>query len=200
MKNIILILIFTTYLFGYTTSSEYEAWLTEQSKNYENSYKTLEILENIPKKKKSELIAEVMSNGNVLSYLNDSELKEEYEIGKQKFYFIDLDKDGDRDFIYMGFCGSETDCIEVYLNKNNSYKKVFSAFAWQSKLNFKNTNLIEIVLRKSECCTYNNTYELFYNMKIKKDSIKSLLVKRIFYLDPNSMEDKLVRKRIEKGK
>jgi hypothetical protein len=200
MKNIILILMLTTHLLGYTTSSEYEIWLTEQSKDYDNSYKVLETIENISKQKKKKLIAEIMSSGNVLSYLNDPELKEEYEIEKQKFYFIDLDKDGDRDFIYIGFCGSETDCIEIYINKNNNYKKNFSAFTWQAKLKFKNTNLIEIVLRKSECCTYNNTYELFYNMSIKKDSIKSLLVKRIFYLDPNSMEDKLVRERVEKGK
>jgi hypothetical protein len=104
-------------------------------------------LENISLKDKTKYI---LSLKNEFPYFYDLEKNPESYISR--FTFIDLDKDGDNDLIYIGESGAESKCIRIFLNKKNAFKKVFDEFSSKPLLTFKNNQLINLKVFQTQCC------------------------------------------------
>ena len=68
---------------------------------------------------------------------------------------IDLDNDGDKDYLFTYVCG-EPECFDVYLNVNGELKKVIQetgsiTYDFENSIDFKSSHL-KLKSKLSHCC------------------------------------------------
>ncbi len=79
----------------------------------------------------------------------------------------DLDGDGDDDFIYLYQCG-ESDCIDIYMNKEEKLTKEISELCFKYLLKEN-----KILIKRNHCCG-ESPYTSYRTFEFKKDSINLL--------------------------
>lgn len=75
--------------------------------------------ERIDEAKKSEILNSFLEEG----YLKDYAIQQDY---KNNFFVIDFDADGEKDVIYYGYTGAESQYIFFFRKNSDSYKQTFA--------------------------------------------------------------------------
>lgn len=101
-----------------------------------------------------------------ISSIEKQLLKIENKLSKYKKKTIDLDNDGDMDFIYLYQCG-EPKCIDIYINVDKKLKKKISETYFEYSLDSLNN---KIHIKHSHCCG-ESPFVSFRSFKFLEDEI-----------------------------
>lgn len=100
-----------------------------------------------------------------------------------KFLFaIDLNGDNLLDVFYQGPTGAEPNITQIFLNKGDYYKKVFTGYQDIVQMSFNKDRLVSFRLYNPGCCADPQTLEYNYEITYKKDEPIFSLAKTIGYL------------------
>jgi hypothetical protein len=97
-------------------------------------------------------------------------------------YAIDFNGDDLLDIIYDGGTGGEQNITQLFLNKGDHYKKVFSGYQDIIKADFSNNRLNSFTLINPGCCADPQIAEYYYSVKYIDNEPTFNLDKTIGYL------------------
>jgi hypothetical protein len=95
------------------------------------------------------------------------------------FHFIDIDNDGDLDLIFNGWSGSADSDVEIFMNINNNFKKVFAESSYVENIVFNNHKFKQIKIYDPGCCGAFDAHEYTFDFKLEKDSLQYWLVEHL---------------------
>lgn len=97
-------------------------------------------------------------------------------------YAIDFNGDNLLDVFYQGPTGAEPNITQIFLNKGDCYKKVFTGYQNIVQMTFNKDKLVSFRLYNPGCCADPQTVEYNYEINYKKDKPIFSLTRTIGYL------------------
>lgn len=152
-----------------------------QSCKGQDSSKDWKTLEKISSSEKTKSI---LSLKDEFRYFSDLESNSKFYF--DKFTFIDLDKDGENDVIYIGESGAEPRCIRIFLNNKNTFNKVFDEFSYKPKLTFEDGKLINLKVFQTHCCGESwDKHIKYFSIKITPNQFKNNKIEDYYVFEAN---------------
>ena len=106
---------------------------------------------------------------------------------KNDLHVIDLNNDKLDDIVFDGESGGEPREIEIYINKGNSFKKVFSDMQGISKMKFKDGVLVKLNIVDWGCCAEFIIRNRIYDVKLMQGDLKFELKNSFQYVDKTEL-------------
>lgn len=98
-------------------------------------------------------------------------------------HVVDINGDGLDDIIFDGSNGSEAKEIAIFLNKGNSFKRIFTDYQGILRLEFENGVLNKIRIKDWGCCAAYVTTTKFYNVEYANGEFKFTQKMSFSYVD-----------------
>ncbi len=85
------------------------------------------------------------------------------------FHFMDIDGDGDRDFIYDGWSGGEPMMVSIYLYQNGHFELLLNQFTHIADIRFEGGKLSKLIIDNPGCCMPVMEYRYTYKFVSEND-------------------------------
>lgn len=106
-----------------------------------------------------------------------------------EFYFIDLDDDRDRDVIFTGWTGANTDGVLILLTQGNVRRVALRELGSIKNAAFSGNRLSQFTVEDPGCCAEFIVFTKVYSVKAQKDSLKFDIIERTALIDQTELPE-----------